>query len=1236
MKGDLTIVSYNIRRSPRILDTLLNTVTGPAAPPVDLLLLQEPPRTLPPLPRGWSALFPPPLPLPRPDDEPTVPRSVAMVAPSLAGAVEQVVVASRDVVAAGLRTEGGSVRVVGVYNPAAGALFANRSVETVLPPLLAASDATRPLLVAGDFNLCHPSWDPDVARETSDAEEDAKLTFDDAGLVLLRPPGAPTWCGGKHESKRETLDLVLGNLRAEALLVSADVDKVLECHSDHRPLRVVLQTALSPPPPPLARRNWKKYDKEEGRKTYEEVLSSLPSPAALSSVAEIDAEAASLHAAVSAAAETAPLRRPGPSRFANAWWTEEVAAASAMARTARNRLYRLRRAGRVTEGAERAWRTTRNRFEALKRREKKRAEQEEVERVRPETVWRYAKKRMGGEGVERKTTPPLVRQDGSHAVTTAEKRALLQPILLPVMRDAAEEEEGADHSATGGPAEGRGEEVSPPSWCISRVEGGPPLSKTSRDARQQSSLSPLAVPFVPATPLPSPPPPPPPELDWPDLQEDELASALSSTRPLAAAGPDGVPNLILQSLWPTLRGRLVPLFAACLRLGYTPAAWRDATGVVLSKPNKPDYSSPKAYRMIVFARSLAKLLELVVARRLSYLADAHELLPVLHIGGRRGRSAEDAVACFVDAIKRQWRHGNVVVGMALDVAQAFPSVRTARLVRNLKEKGLPDEVGRFVEAFMSDRSCRLRVDGEEGEEVAWGSGLPQGSPLSPILFLFYNAGAVEACASASSTGCGWIDDLNLLAWGRTVDEAVSVLQARVPALEKWSKTHQSAFEPAKTKLTLFIPRQRRRPASLPPVTLCGVELEWSPTLTMLGAVLDGELSFKAHIACCAAKASTAVTAVRLLASAGKGLSPREVRTVVEAVVVPRALWMAEIWFDPATRTVSKVLEAVQRRALLAITSAYRTTSLAALQVEANSPPLDLVARRRTFRLALRALSATPTHPLYAPRRLAQARRPKAHPSPIHRALAAFPSILSPSLTVEPIIPLPLPPWEPEPAAHVVIAASKEEARLTHNTLLAALPASHLVAYLDGSLLDGRAGAGVLLRAVLGEQESELERGRAMGQYQSVYAAELEGARLALATSLPLVPAGFRAILLALNNQSVLLQPFSPAPSAGQSLRLALRSLARHLNETNPECMLTLLWVPGHVGVDGNERADELAKAAAESRDEGDEAVELATRRRHRHGRTGRVFRASVEEWSDLSSVWSEYSGGEMHEGETMV
>jgi hypothetical protein len=54
---------------------------------------------------------------------------------------------------------------------------------------------------------------------------------------------------------------------------------------------------------------------------------------------------------------------------------------------------------------------------------------------------------------------------------------------------------------------------------------------------------------------------------------------------------------------------------------------------VLHKPNKPDYSKPKAYRPISLLETFSKGLEAVVARRLSYLAETHRLLPLPKVAG---------------------------------------------------------------------------------------------------------------------------------------------------------------------------------------------------------------------------------------------------------------------------------------------------------------------------------------------------------------------------------------------------------------------------------------------------------------------------------------------------------------------------------------------------------------------------------------------------------------------------
>ncbi|EMS18089.1 hypothetical protein NBRC10512_006975 [Rhodotorula toruloides] len=358
--------------------------------------------------------------------------------------------------------------------------------------------------------------------------------------------------------------------------------------------------------------------------------------------------------------------------------------------------------------------------------------------------------------------------------------------------------------------------------------------------------------------------------NWPALQEHKVESVLRNARPFAAAGPDGVPNFVIQSAWPALKSRLVPLLAASLRLGHLPASWRDATGVVLRKPKKDDYSLTKSYRLICFERCISKLLESIVARCITHLADSLQLIPPIHFGARTGRSAEDAVVCCVDEIRRQWRNGNVVLGIAPDVAKVFPSVRMEVLVREMEEKGLPRLLPRWTESSMSNRTCTLRLEGVSSEPVEWRSGLPQGSPLSPILFLLYNSGALAACKTTTSTLFGWVDDLNVLAWGRNVEEAVSAAQRIVPGLEEWLATHQSLFEPSKTFVTRFLPAQDRS-ADDPKVVLCGKELEYSSALGMLGVTIDERLTFKQHVASCAAKASKVMVGVGLLAKSRGGL-----------------------------------------------------------------------------------------------------------------------------------------------------------------------------------------------------------------------------------------------------------------------------------------------------------------------------------------------------------------------------
>ncbi|GAA6043161.1 hypothetical protein NBRC10512_006551 [Rhodotorula toruloides] len=136
----------------------------------------------------------------------------------------------------------------------------------------------------------------------------------------------------------------------------------------------------------------------------------------------------------------------------------------------------------------------------------------------------------------------------------------------------------------------------------------------------------------------------------------------------------------------------------------------------------------------------------------------------------------------------------------------------------------------------------------------------------PILFHLYNSGALQACETPTSTAFSWIDDLNVLAWGRNIEDAVSAAQQIAPGLEEWSATHHSLFKPSKTLVMRFSPARDRSPDD-PKVVLCGEELEFSSALGMLGVTIDKRLTFKEqeHMASRMSKASKVLIGVGLLA-----------------------------------------------------------------------------------------------------------------------------------------------------------------------------------------------------------------------------------------------------------------------------------------------------------------------------------------------------------------------------------
>ena len=78
-----------------------------------------------------------------------------------------------------------------------------------------------------------------------------------------------------------------------------------------------------------------------------------------------------------------------------------------------------------------------------------------------------------------------------------------------------------------------------------------------------------------------------------------------------------------------------------LSMGFVCEKWRRSVGIIMRKPNKPDYGLPSSYRVINLLDVMGKLIERLVARRLERWGQ--EGMGDEKYGGRVGRSSLDGV-----------------------------------------------------------------------------------------------------------------------------------------------------------------------------------------------------------------------------------------------------------------------------------------------------------------------------------------------------------------------------------------------------------------------------------------------------------------------------------------------------------------------------------------------------------------------------------------------------------------
>ena len=141
-------------------------------------------------------------------------------------------------------------------------------------------------------------------------------------------------------------------------------------------------------------------------------------------------------------------------------------------------------------------------------------------------------------------------------------------------------------------------------------------------------------------------------------------------------------------------------------------------------------------------------------------------------GFHKGRSCEDEITQIVQAMENgfQQRSMKCSVLTLLDFSKAYDTVWREKLLLHMLNTGIPSPFIRWIRSFLDGRRARVQLFNVLSSSRRFTQGLPQGSVLAPLLFLFY-INDLASLLNGNAVVALFADDVSILTTAHKKEDA---------------------------------------------------------------------------------------------------------------------------------------------------------------------------------------------------------------------------------------------------------------------------------------------------------------------------------------------------------------------------------------------------------------------------------------------------------------------------------
>lgn len=220
------------------------------------------------------------------------------------------------------------------------------------------------------------------------------------------------------------------------------------------------------------------------------------------------------------------------------------------------------------------------------------------------------------------------------------------------------------------------------------------------------------------------------------------------------------------------------------------------------------------------------------------------IFPDEQFGFRGHHSKSHQVLRICQHVKENRALGKSTGLVLLDIEKAFDSVWHNGIVYKMIDFGFPLYLIKTIQSFLTNRRFRVYVNSKASSLQHVYAGVPQGSVLGPVLYNVYTSDfpRLPACGTAI-----YADDTGIFSSHEFSLNIETNLQNAIRILVDYFNKWKIKLNAGKVQSIFF--SRKRKSCYLPsnPLNVCGVRVDWKPSVKYLGIHLDEKLTFKEHI-----------------------------------------------------------------------------------------------------------------------------------------------------------------------------------------------------------------------------------------------------------------------------------------------------------------------------------------------------------------------------------------------------